>query len=58
MVILQYLFLDQKKAEHFMKLKIWIEGRMEIIHIILILTVGIILKAFILKKRQQPRQDF
>jgi hypothetical protein len=50
--------ISQNKLKMFMKLKIWIDGSMEIIHIILILTIGSLLRAVILNKRRHPRQDF
>jgi quinol-cytochrome oxidoreductase complex cytochrome b subunit len=49
---------SKKKLNIFIKLKIWIDGRMEIIHMVLILTIGNILRAVILNKHRQPRQDF
>jgi hypothetical protein len=50
--------ISQKELNFFMKLKILIDGSMEIIHIIFILTIESILRAVILNKRRQPRQDF
>jgi hypothetical protein len=49
----------QKEVNTFlMELKIWIDDRMEIIHIILIFTIGSKLRAVLLIKRRRPRQDF
>jgi hypothetical protein len=40
------------------KLKIWIDGSKEIMHIILILTIGSILRAVLLTEHRLPCQDF